>query len=1120
MGNFDFVKLTQPQLFDDARRAETYASSDPRTACFYARRVVETLVFHLADLWQLPEPYRNDLAARISDPDFAAHAGRAITLKLTLIRKEGNTAVHRTQAVSTPTAIGVLRELFHVLVWAGFHHSPRPDVVPTGAQFDPALAAQAAPLSRGELHALVAKFKEQDENYARAVAEKNQLLAVQEAEIERLRAQIAEAQQQNVVPDEHDYSEAETRLHLIDALLREAGWPLSDEHDREYPVTGMPSPSGMGYVDYVLWGDDGRPLAIVEAKRTTASVDLGQQQAELYADRLEAAHGRRPMMFFTNGYEHRIWDDASGYPPRPVDGFYTKDELELAIQRRQDRKPLAGAPVNSEIAGRPYQQRAIQAVGAAFDQRQRDALLVMATGAGKTRTTIALVQQLMDQGWVKRALFLADRTALVKQAAGQFTKHLPSVTTVNLVAERAAEGRVYVATYPTMLNIINQVDDGERRFSPGAFDLIVIDEAHRSVYDKYGVIFDYFDGLLVGLTATPKEEVDRNTYRLFHLEDGVPTDAYTLEEAVEDGYLVPPRGVSVSTAFLRRGIRYDDLSAEEQDQWDLLDWGDEIPEEIEAEDVNRSLFNADTVDKMIATVMEQGYKVAGGDRLGKTIIFAKNQRHAEFIAERFDLTYPERAGVFARVITHNAPYAQQLIDDFSTPDKAPHIAVSVDMLDTGIDVPEVVNLVFAKPVRSKAKFWQMIGRGTRLSDDLFGPEKPKQDFLVFDFCGNLEYFSQDLPESPGFRQKSLTQRIFEARVGLVAALGETQPELREATAKTLHQFVAEMNLDNVLVRRHRAEVERFAAWPSWESFTPADSADALALGGLPSARFDSDEFAKRFDLLILRRQLAQLDGDVALAERVREAIQGIATSLLGKLTIPSVKAEVERLEAVASDEWWTDVTLPMLELARLRLRSLARFDDTAGRSPVYTDFEDTMGDAIDVEFARSTRPSDFQRFREKVTAYLRAHENHLALQRLRRNLQLTASDIEELESMLLDADQATRSDIEHAASRTGGFGLFVRSLVGLDRSAAEEAFAAYLDQEQFTANQLRFVDMVISELTATGVMEPSRLFESPYTDAAPTGPTEVFSDDDSSAIIAILRQIRSTAVPSEDTSVA
>ncbi|MFK4851202.1 DEAD/DEAH box helicase family protein [Microbacterium sp. ZW T6_19] len=1120
MGNFDFVKLTQPQLFDDARRAETYVTTDPRTACFYARRVVENLVVHLGEVWNTPQPYRDDLAARISEPEFARRAGRTITLKLTLIRKEGNTAVHRTQAVAPQTAIGILRELFHVLVWAGFHHSPHPEAAPTGSQFDPELAAKAAPLSRTELVALAAKFKEQDENYARAVAQKNELLAAQEAEIARLRAEIEGAQRQNVATDDHDYSEAETRTHLIDALLRESGWALSEERDREHLVQGMPSPSGIGYVDYVLWGDNGLPLALVEAKRTTSSVELGQQQAALYADRLEARFGRRPIMFFTNGYEHRVWDDASGYPPRPIDGFYTKDELELAIQRRRERKPLSGAPVNTAVAGRPYQQRAIKAVGAAFDQRQRDALLVMATGAGKTRTTIALVQLLMDQGWVKRALFLADRTALVKQAAGQFTTHLPSVATVNLVTERAGEGRVFVATYPTMLNIINQVDDGERRFGPGAFDLIVIDEAHRSVYDKYGAIFDYFDGLLVGLTATPKEEVDRNTYRLFHLEDGVPTDAYTLEEAVDDGYLVPPRGVSVGTKFLRQGIRYDDLSDDEKDHWDLLDWGDEVPDEIGAEDINRFLFNEDTVDKVLATVMEQGYKVAGGDRLGKTIIFAKNQQHAEFISERFNIAYPELAGSFARVITHSVPYAQQLIDDFSNAEKAPHIAISVDMLDTGIDVPEVVNLVFFKAVRSKAKFWQMIGRGTRLRPDLFGPEGDKQDFLVFDFCGNLEFFNQNLPETPGSRQRSLTQRIFEARVGLLAGLKDAEPQLRESTAHALHAFVAGMNLDNILVRRHRAAVERFGTATSWASFQPTDAEQALPLGGLPSATIDTDEFAKRFDLLVLWRQVAQLDGDASVAERAREAIQGIARSLLGKLIIPMVKEQVERLEEVASDEWWTDVTLSMLELVRVRLRALARFADTAGRSPVYTDFEDTMGDAIEVTFTRSTGPTDFQRFREKVAAYLRAHADHLSLQKLRRNQQLTQTDLESLEGMLIDAGLANSIEIDYATGQTGGLGLFVRSLVGLDRSAVEEAFAAYLNRERFTVNQIRFVDMVVNELTETGVMEPDRLFQAPYTDQAPTGPTEVFTPEDSRAIVSILRGVRATALPPSETTVA
>ena len=487
--------------------------------------------------------------------------------------------------------------------------------------------------------------------------------------------------------------------------------------------------------------------------------------------------GRRPVIFYTNGYETWLWDDAAGYPPRQVEGFFTADELELMVQRRTSRLPLADAAIDKTIVERHYQHRAIRAVGEAFTAKQRDALLVMATGSGKTRIVIALVDQLMRAGWVKRVLFLADRTALVNQAANAFKTHLPNATTVNLVTEKNADGRVYVSTYPTMMNLINDTDGGQRLFGPGYFDLVVIDEAHRSVYQKYRAIFSWFDSLLVGLTATPKDEVDRNTYTLFNLEDGVPTDAYSLDEAVAEGYLVPPVAVSVPTKFLREGIRYDDLSEEEKDDWDSLEWDEDgdVPDAVTAEELNRFLFNADTVDKVLATLMRDGHKVAGGDRLGKTIIFAKNQKHAEFIEQRFNLNYPEYAGHFARVITHSVTYAQSLIDDFSIKDKAPHIAISVDMLDTGIDVPEVVNLVFFKLVRAKSKFWQMIGRGTRLCPDLYGPGEDKKNFYVFDFCSNLEYFSQDLPDSDGSVQKSLAERLFEARLGLVAALDHATP---------------------------------------------------------------------------------------------------------------------------------------------------------------------------------------------------------------------------------------------------------------------------------------------------------------------------------------------------------
>ncbi|EFV14130.1 DEAD/DEAH box helicase family protein [Segniliparus rugosus] len=1118
MSNFTFVRQALPPIHEDCARAESYLHSDPRSACFYARRVVEEVVGYLYNVLSLQAPYSNKLAAKIGDTAFKAKVPQTITQKMTVIRHIGNAAVHENRKVRPDISLQVLRELFHIVVWTAYHHSPLPGVVPLQAQFDPKLAARAAPLTREEVARLAEKFKAQDEAHVKALAEKDERLAAHKAEIAELKAQIAAAQAA-AKPDDRDYNESDARDLFIDVLLGEAGWPLDQARDREFEVSGMPNIGGKGFVDYVLWGADGLPLAVVEAKRTSRSPEIGQQQAKLYADCLEAQFGRRPVIFYTNGYEHRIWDDAGGYPPREVQGFYTRDELELLIQRRRTKLPLATSPVNTAIAGRTYQIRAVKAVCGAFDHKQREALLVMATGAGKTRTVIALVDLLQKANWVKRVLFLADRTALVNQAANAFKAHLPGSTTVNLVTEKATEkateGRVFVSTYPTMMNLIDETEAGLRRFGPGYFDLVVIDEAHRSVYAKYGAIFDYFDSLLVGLTATPKDEVDHNTYRLFHLEDGVPTDAYSLDEAVHDGWLVPPKGVSVGTKFLRSGIKYDELTEEEKAQWDALDWGEDgPPDEVGAEDLNRFLFNEDTVDKVLETLMTKGYRVAGGDRLGKTIIFAKNQMHAEFIEKRFNLAYPEHGGHFARVITHAAPYSQSLIDDFSIKDKAPHIAVSVDMLDTGIDVPEVVNLVFFKQVRSKSKFWQMIGRGTRLCPDLFGPGRKKEDFFVFDFCGNLEYFSQDLPGSEGQIQKSLSQRLFETRLGLVAALGEDEPDLRRSTATTLYEIVAGMNLDNFVVRKHRRAVERFTLPEAWKELTPESAETALTLAGLPSSVRDDDEDAKRFDLVVLRCQLALLNGDTILAEQLRETIQNVASALLGKTAILAVAEQAVLLESVAGDEWWIDITLSMLELVRLRLRGLVRFIGKTSRNPVYTDFADTLGESVEVLLPGITPSTNFERFRAKAEAYLKDHLDNLALQRLRRNRQLTPEDINELEHMLI-ASGGQHVDIVWVGEQNGGLGLFVRNLVGLDRSAAIEAFEHYLNDTRFSVEQVRFASHIVDELTKNGIMEPSRLFEWPYTEYAPTGPDHLFPDEDVEAIIEILRHIKETALPNE-----
>jgi len=1148
--NFAFLQTGWPELLAEAQRAEAACHTDPRTACFYARRTLELAVAWLyrAEAGQggaLRMPYQADLSAFLFEPSFKQLVGAALHAKMDVIRRQGNSAAHSTRPISSADALAVLRELFQVAFWLARHYGRNAQARPDPAlQFraewlPPARPVQPQPQepakTPAELQRLAAELAERDAALA-AAQQKNAAL---DAELARLRAEVATVKQANAAqPDTHDYNEAQTRDLYIDLLLKEAGWALDQARDREFEVRGMPNQQGLGYVDYVLWGDDGLPLAVVEAKRTRRDARAGQQQAKLYADCLEQQFGQRPLMYYTNGYEHWLWDDTQ-YPPRVVQGFHKKDELQLLVQRRQTRKPLAAMAINPAMVERHYQLRAIRRVGETFEvDRQRKALVVMATGAGKTRTVIALADVLMRANWAKRVLFLADRVALVKQAVNAFKAHLPEAVPVNLVTDKAAEGRVYVSTYPTMMGLINEARDdkagGLRRFGVGHFDLIVVDEAHRSIYQKYRAIFGYFDALLVGLTATPKDEIDRNTYGLFGLEDGVPTDAYGLDDAIDEGYLVPPKTVSVPLRFLREGIRYAQLSEAEREQWDELEWDEDgnVPDEVNAEAVNQWLFNRDTVDKVLETLMTRGHKVAGGDRLGKTIIFAKNHAHAEFIAERFNANYPHHKGQFARVITFKTDYAQSLIDDFSVKDKAPHIAISVDMLDTGIDVPEVVNLVLFKIVRSKAKFWQMLGRGTRLCKDLFGPGQDKADFLVFDFCQNLEFFSQNLEGSDGALAQPLGQRLFNTRLALVGALDErlaatgehagdadagseirlTEAGLRRDTANLLQAIVAGMSLDNFVVRPQRQWVETWAAPAAWVRPSNEQLVEVgVHLSGLPSAVRDEDEDAKRFDLLVLRLQLGVLNAEPGF-ERLAQKVRDLATRLLELGNIPEVRKHAVLLEAVAGEAWWVDVTLPMLEQARRHLRGLVGLIEKTARATLYTDFEDQLGELTEVVLPLGGSAGDFERFRAKVRAFLRAHEDHMALHKLRRNLPLTPADLAELDRMLAASGTGTAQEFERAATESHGLGLFVRSLVGLDRQAATEALGGFLQDKTLSSNQLEFLNLVVNHLTERGVMHPALLYEPPFTGYAPQGPDGLFTSAQVDQLFQTLDHIQATAL--------
>ena len=1136
MSNFAFLRAQWADVFEAAGRAEVGVYADSRTACFYARRALE-----LAVAWvykfdpALKLPYQDNLSALIHEPTFKQAAGEAVFSKARVINTLGNRAVHGHRAIPSDDALMAVRELFHFCFWLGRTYGRIERPAP-GLVFDASKIPKPAPAPKQtaeQLQQLEAALRERDEKLAAVLADRGAL----DDELKHLRAEVAAAKQAAAAqPDTHDYSEAETRDYFIDLLLKEAGWPLDQTRDREFEVAGMPNNQGKGFVDYVLWGDDGKPLGLVEAKRTRRDARVGQQQAKLYADCLEQQFGQRPVIFYSNGYEHWLWDDMN-YPPRAVQGFYKKAELELLIQRRSSRKALATGEVSPLIVERFYQTRGIRRIAEAFERdHDRKALLVMATGAGKTRTVIALADLLMRCNWAKRVLFLADRVALVRQAVNAFKLHLPDSAPVNLVTEKDAEGRVFVSTYPTMMGLIDETRDGQRRFGVGHFDLVIIDEAHRSVFQKYRAIFDYFDSLLVGLTATPKDEVDRNTYGLFELENGVPTDAYGLEEAVRDGFLVPPKAVSVPLKFQRDGIIYDDLSEEDKDQWDALEWDEDgnVPDRVEADAVNKWLFNKDTVDKVLAHLMTRGVTVAGGDRLGKTILFAKNQAHADFIAERFNANYPHYKGEFARVITFKTEYAQSLIDDFSQKNKAPHIALSVDMLDTGIDVPEVVNLVFFKLVRSKTKFWQMLGRGTRLCPDLFGPGQHKQSFYLFDYCQNLEYFSQNPETTDGALGASLGKRLFTARLELIGEISRrvsagasedaskeagrsyrdptTETDVRRDIRELLHMEVAAMKLDNFVVRPKRRVVEKYAKPDAWTVLSAEDLTElAHEVAGLPSELDAEAEEAKRFDLLVLYLQLTRLRSEPGF-ERLRDQVKAIAGLLEEKSAIPMVRDQMALIQDVQTDEWWQDVTIPMLEVMRRRLRDLVKLIEKQKRKPIYTDFEDEMGAEIGIALPGFGEGADLAKFRAKAQAYLRAHQDHIAIRKLRMNKPLTASDLAELERMFVESRLGGPDEVRRAADESHGLGLFVRSLVGMDREAAKEAMAVFIAGKTLGANQIEFVNLVVDHLTEHGVVEPARLYESPFTDLTPRGPDGLFSPVQLDELMRTLEAVRATAM--------
>jgi type I restriction enzyme R subunit len=1139
MSNFHFL-AEWPELQEHAKQAEALVNADPRSSCFYSRYTLERVIYWMyeSDPWlaRTKPQYDSTLNTLINQSEFKCSLGSNIFPKIKAIQKAGNNAVHSERKVQPPESTLSLKELHHFLYW--FYRTYTSDNnggktvddqvfdsqhIPQTVQVDANLVMKSAK----QLKTLQKDLQERDEKHqAELEKERKENTALRE-EKAQLQQELAEQKANNAkkleqVKDPHDYCEAETRQYLIDQYLTEMDWDLDAPNVKEFHVTGMPiskqNPKGNGYVDYVLWGKDGKPLAVVEAKRTTRHAKEGKRQAELYADCLEHSTqfgGQRPLIYYTNGYDLYFWDDVN-YAERQVQGFLNQNEMQRIIDRRSLALNLKDVALNTDIAGkgRPYQRLAIESVCEQFsDAKQRRSLLVMATGTGKTRTTIALVDVLMRAGWVKNALFLADRNALVNQAKKEFSKLLPkSSPEILSSATSALKGRLYLSTYPTMMNLLGASADN-RLFGVGHFDLVIVDEAHRSVYKKYRYIFDYFDALLLGLTATPKSQLDSNTYEIFERPDDDPTFAYELKEAIDDKFLVPPKDVKVDLGFMRDGIKYSELGDKDKEKWEdeeqLEDRDEVLPSEV-----NQFLLNSDTVDKALKILMERGIKVAGGDRLGKTIIFAANNKHAEFIAERFDTNYPKYKGKFARVITYKETYADSLIEEFkgeknpSDPTMPLTIAVSVDMLDTGVDVPEVVNLVFFKVIKSKVKFFQMLGRGTRLCENLFGPNDDKLFFKVFDVCKNFEYFDMNPDGVKDSGSKTLSQAIFEKRLILSQQLianerfGPYGAEYQRYLIEMLHNRVSGMNLDNFIVRPSRKIVEKYKQLEVWwkldnENLAELEKQIAMLPSEADSLTADEkeEELALRFDHLMLTMQLAMAE-KTGISDYYRDKLVQIASKLENKVNVPAVAEQREWIQYVQSAHFWTDLTLEELEQTRRKFRLLMQFIKNESKETIYTNFQDqVLGVEENEGVYEFSHEVGLELYRKRVESYIRAHQDDLTIQRIKRNLSITKLDLDELDNKLFDASgiadkEAYLSTIHPDKS----LGVFIRELVGLDRGAAKEVFADYLDEVKYNSQQLRFVNTIIDYLTQNGVMSPAMLAQPPFSDIHFEGVFGLFDD--------------------------
>lgn len=1108
--NFEILRDGWPELAGLGGFAESYAHADPSSALVKLRLFGENLTKGIYRELRLPKPDQPTFVDLLKNDAFIAITPKVVLDKLHALRMHGNKAAHG-EPVRAQHALWLLKEAHDLARWMCVRYGL--------AKADQLLAFEQ-PTTPGKL----------EERERRQILEK---LAAQETQMDALLSELEEtrskacaaekeaaelkqlANSAQSAADELHFSEADTRTRLIDSMLECVGWEIAKGTNsttkvgKEVKVDGQPTNSGIGYADYVLWDDNGNPLAVIEAKKTSVDAETGRHQAKLYADSLEKRYNHRPVIFYTNGFDIWIWDDAQNFPPRKLYGFYSMDSLQhLANYQRHHKKPLDTLEISDRIVDRLYQFEAIKRVSERFTLKHRRTLVVQATGTGKTRVAIALTDLLIKAGWVKRVLFLCDRKELRKQAKNAFSDFLSEPTRIITSRVKAnASERIFLATYPAMQKVFQS-------FDPGFFDLIIADESHRSIYNVYGDIFHYFDCHQVGLTATPIDFVTRSTFRLFGCEGQLPTSNYDLEQAIQEGYLTPFEVYEHTTEFLRNGITLDGLSPKQIQE--LEDQGEDPAQyDFSSEQIDKVIYNKDTNRAILRNLMENGIKDATGQILGKTIIFARNHQHAMLMRQLFDEMYPQYAGKFCQVIDNYDPRAEQLIDDFKGEgtNNDLTIAISVDMLDTGIDIPEIVNLVFAKPVRSPVKFWQMIGRGTRLCTDLFGPGQHKAVFRIFDHWGNFARFEMGYRPAEPTQGKPLAQLVFEERLNVAEiALQQSEIAAFDTVIELVAQDINSLPEESIAVREKWKEKRALSQPQVLKAFAPATVArlrqEIASLMQWRNIRGFSDALA--LDLLVARMQIAVLRGSGEIADLKIELLDRLASL---QMHLNPVREKAEIIKSVKSDTFWNGVSVVDLDNARLQLREIMHHRAKGGSQGIPPKVVDITEDFGQMQLSRrsaSLKSVDMKVYQQFIEAELKNHfETNPVLKKIRTGEAVSDHEIDTLVSLILtQRPDVRREHLEEFFNETAGpLYLAIRIIVGMDPEAVREKFTTFVQKHpKLSAKQTRFIALLQNHIARYGTIEVERLYDAPFTVVDADGPDGVFQDEaDIADLIEIVR---------------